>query len=308
MKNLSTILDWIRYSVSELTQAEQRGELIFAHGTFTAFDEAHALVLGLLQLPFNLNPHYFLANVTEDEKKRLKEGLRARIEDKKPVPYITQRMLFMDLEFYVDERVLIPRSPIAEMILDRFADYFMEENEPLKILDLCCGSGCIGIAAAYMYPEAQVLLTDIDVDALNVAEINIERHDIADRVQTQQSDLFENLSGETFDLIITNPPYVDALTVESLPDEFLHEPAIALGSGHDGLDLTRRILREAIHFLNPNGLLVLEVGASWDLLEQAFPDVDFHWHIFRNSPSEGVLVMTYEALLENQARFQHALN
>lgn len=300
MQKLTTILDWIRYCTSELSKPEIEARLVFGHGTLNAFDEAHALVLGLLHLPFNLDAGYFSAKLTDAEIAVIQRGLEQRIEDKKPVPYICKRALFMGLEFYVDERVLVPRSPIMELIDSRFLPY--REQATHTVLDLCCGSGCIGIAAAYMLPEAEVIASDIDGGAIEVANINIAKHDIANQVTAVQSDLFDNLADYTFDIIISNPPYVDSDTVANLPEEFLHEPEIGLGSGDDGLDVTRRILREAIHYLNADGLLIVEVGASWDLLEQAYPDVVFNWHQLQQG-GEGVFVMTRGELMTYQEYF-----
>lgn len=300
MQKLSTILDWIRYSTSELSSPEVESQLVFGHGCFNPFDEAHALVLGLLHLPFNLDASYFAAKLTDEEIAAVHAGLLSRINDKKPVPYITHRAMFMGLEFFIDERVLVPRSPIMELINDQYQPYC--QQQPESLLDLCCGSGCIGIASAYMLPETTVTVSDIDDGAIEVANINVAKHDIGQQVQVQQSDLFDNLSGQTFDVIVSNPPYVDADTVAHLPEEFLYEPEIGLGSGGDGLDITRRILREAINYLNEGGLLIVEVGASWDLLAAAYPEVVFHWHKF-NSQAEGVFVMTYDELAAYQPYF-----
>ncbi len=304
MKKLTTILDWIRYCVSEMSRPDVEAELVFGHGCLTPFDEAHSLVLGLLHLPFNLDASYFQAQLTDAEIERIQAGLKQRIEDKKPVPYITQRASYMGLEFYVDERVLIPRSPIMQLIDSGFAPYFPDNASGTfdSVLDLCCGSGCIGIASAYMLPEAEVIVADIDAGAIEVANINIDKHDIAGQVTAIQSDLFAELDGYRFDLIVSNPPYVDSDTVDNLPPEFLHEPAIGLGSGTDGLDVTRRILREAVDYLNEGGVLIVEVGASWDLLEQAYPQVNFHWHDVGDGV-EGVFVMTYEELKALQGEF-----
>lgn len=307
MKNLISLNDWIRYAISQLSHPSNENQLVFAHGNIDAFGEAHSLVLGLLHLPYDLDTSYFSAHLTEEEINILKKGLDARLIDKKPVPYITQRTLFMGLEFYVDERVLIPRSPIAELINDEVAPY-LNPFTINRILDLCCGSGCIGIAAGYIFDEAEVVLSDIDEHALEVAAINVEKHDIADQVSLIQSDLLSELGSEDkFDLILSNPPYVDANTVSLLPEEFLHEPAIALGSGEDGLFCTRKILATALDYLNPGGTLVVEVGASWDLLEESYPQVNFNWHRF-DKGGEGVFVMSYEQLLQYQTIFKEGLN
>ncbi len=300
MNKLTTILDWIRYSTSTLSAPDVESQLVFGHGCLNSFDEAHALVLGLLHLPFNLDSNYFSAQLTDEEIARLKDGLQQRIEAKKPVSYITNRALFMGLEFYVDERVLIPRSPIMQLINKGFSPYV---TRPVSnVLDLCCGSGCIGIASAYMLPEAKVILADIDEGAIEIANLNIAKHDIAQQITAVQSDLFDNLAGHKFDLIVANPPYVDSDTVAHLPEEFRHEPVIGLGSGKDGLDVTRRILSDAVHYLNEGGVLVVEVGASWDLLEQAYPEVTFTWHEMGEG-IEGVFVFTYSELLNYQPLF-----
>ncbi|PID65538.1 MAG: 50S ribosomal protein L3 N(5)-glutamine methyltransferase [Gammaproteobacteria bacterium] len=295
MQKLSTILDWIRYCTSELSAPEVESQLVFAHGCLNAFDEAHALVLGLLNLPFNLDVSYFSAKLTDAEIALLQKGLTQRINDKRPVPYICHRAMFMGLEFYVDERVLVPRSPIMALIDCQFAPY---RQQPINsLLDLCCGSGCIGIASSYLLPDADVIVADIDDGAIEVANINITKHDIARQVRAVQSDLFTHLDGYHFDIIVSNPPYVDSETMANLADEFLHEPELGLAAGDDGLDITRRILREAIHYLNKDGLLIVEVGASWDLLEAAYPEIVFNWHTFENAGhNQGVFVMTYEEL------------
>ncbi len=218
MQKLTTILDWIRYATSELSKPDIEEQLIFAHGCLNAFDEAHALILGLLHLPFNLDASYFSATLTDKEIAIIQSGLATRINEKKPVPYICHRAMFMGLEFYVDERVLIPRSPIMELIDKRFLPY--RQQPTASILDLCCGSGCIGIASAYMLPEAEVIVSDIDDGAIEVAKRNIAKHDIAGQVTAVQSDLFDNLDSYQFDIIISNPPYVDSDTMADLPEEF----------------------------------------------------------------------------------------
>lgn len=261
-----TILDWIRYATSQL-RAEP--EIYYGHGTDNALDEATALVLGLLHLPYNLDRSYFAAEVSHEEQDRLWDGLRQRLKKRRPVPYITKSAYFGGLEFYIDERALIPRSPLAEVLERPGADYG-------RILDLCCGSGCLGILAKYHHPEAEVVLADCSADALEVARINVKRFRLGDEVALVRGDLFENIQGR-FDLIICNPPYVEDAEAEEVPAEFKHEPANALYAGADGLDLVRRILREAPDYLSDDGLLLLEVGASADNLVAAYPDCDFDW-------------------------------
>ena len=261
-----TILDWIRYATSQL-RAEP--EIYYGHGTDNALDEATALVLGLLHLPYNLDRSYFAAEVSHEEQERLWDGLRERLEKRRPVPYITKSAYFGGLEFHIDERALIPRSPLAEVLERPGADYG-------RILDLCCGSGCLGILAKYHHPEAEVVLADCSPRALEVARINVKRFRLGDEVAIVRGDLFENIQGR-FDLIICNPPYVEDAEAEEVPAEFKHEPANALYAGADGLDLVRRILREAPDYLSDDGLLLLEVGASAANLMVAYPDCDFDW-------------------------------
>ena len=200
------------------------------------------------------------------------------------------------LEFFVDERVLVPRSPIAELIHNDFYPWLEADNP--KVLDLCCGSGCIGLAIAAYIDDAEVVMSDISEDALTVAEINIERLGLYHKARAVQSDLFDGLNGEKFDLIVSNPPYVDAEDLADMPQEFHHEPEIGLGSGDDGLDLTRQILENAAHYLTDQGVLIVEVGNSWPALEEGFSDIDFHWVEFENG-GDGVFVLTKKQLLEH---------
>lgn len=238
------------------------------------------------------------ARLTTSERARVVANIQRRIEERIPAAYITGQAWFAGLPYAVDERVLVPRSPIAELIEKRFAPWLTEE--PLQILDLCTGSGCIGIACAYAFPDAEVQLSDISFDALAVAEENIHQHGMADRVFAMQSDLFENLLGQRFDLIVSNPPYVDAEDMASLPDEFHAEPELGLASGDDGLDFTRRLLREAQDYLTDEGLLVVEVGNSWPALEAAYPDLPFVWVEFERG-GHGVFVLTAQDLRNARA-------
>ena len=291
MENLRTIVDWIRYGASEFA----RRDLCFGHGTDNALDDAAALVLGLLQLPFDLAPLYFQASLAATEKKRLAEGFRRRIEEKVPVPYITRRTLYGGHEFYIDERALIPRSPIAELIERDLAPYWTGEA-PRRILDLCCGGGCLGILAKYRYPETEIVLADNDRDALAVAEINLARAGMTESgITTLCSDGFSAISA-TFDWILCNPPYVEAAEMATIAAEYRHEPRNALVSGEDGLELIRKLLREAGDFLAEDGVLVLEVGMNWPILEAAYPDIGFDWVVCRRG-GEGVFAVGREELL-----------
>lgn len=278
MPNLKTVLDWIRYACSEFN----RHEVYYGHGTNHALDEAAALVLGILRLPYDLNPIYFQARLSQEEHKILAEALQRRIEERVPVPYLTQRTLYGGLEFYIDERALIPRSPIAEYLANEAAG----SASPRRILDLCCGSGCIGLLAQSYFPHAELVLSDIDAEALQVAAINLKRFQLEDEVQLVQGDGFENVDG-LFDLILCNPPYVEEAEEAELPPEYHHEPRQALYSGADGLNLTRRIVREAADYLTDDGILILEVGMSWPHLEEALADCGLEWLEFKNG-GEGV--------------------
>ena len=282
---LLTIRDLIRWGVSRMNQSG----VYFGHGTDNPWDESRLLVLHALGLEWETADHWLDSRTTQSEREAAVALLQQRIVDLVPAPYLTGEAWFCGLPFEVDERVLIPRSPIGEMILNDFMPWWQPERTPERILDLCTGSGCIGIACATQYPDAQVELLDISFDALAVAESNIERHRMNDRVVALQSDLFAAADGQ-YDLIVSNPPYVDADDMASLPDEYRHEPELALAAGHDGLDLVRIMLREARQYLTDDGLLVVEVGNSWPALEEAYPDMPFIWPEFERG-GHGVFVL-----------------
>ncbi len=283
-----TIKDYIRWGASRFVQAQ----LSFTHGMASAIDEAAYLVLHTLHLPVDTPSLYFDSRLTAEERQAVAAILQQRIETRKPAAYLTHEGWFCGLPFYVDERVLVPRSPLAEYIEKQFAP-FIDPAEVESILDLCTGSGCIGIACAYAFPQAQVDLSDISPDALDVAAINIQRHQVGAQVQAIQSDLFAQLQGRQYDLIVSNPPYVDAQDMASLTDEFRYEPELGLASGEDGLAHVRRILRDAAEHLTPHGLLVVEVGNSQFALREAYPEVDFHWLEFERG-GEGVFLLSAE--------------
>lgn len=287
---LITLRDFIRWGASEFTAAK----LYFGHGTDNAWDEAEQLVLHAVHLVPPLADEWLSARLTRVERERVLVNLHRRVAERIPAAYITGTAWFAGLPFVVDERVLVPRSPIAELIQQRFAPWL--PHEPAQILDLCTGSGCIGIACAYAFPDAQVQLSDISFDALAVAEENIQQHNVEDRVFAMQSDLFSNLIGQQFDLIVSNPPYVDADDLASMPPEYHAEPEIGLGSGRDGLDFTRRLLREASDYLTDQGVLIVEVGNSWVALEEAYPHVSFTWIEFERG-GHGVFMLTKADLL-----------
>ena len=287
---LFTLRDYIRWGASEFTRAK----LYFGHGTDNAWDEAEQLVLHAINLTPPLDEEWLAARLTHVERARVVQNLRRRVDERIPAAYITGQAWFAGLPFIVDERVLVPRSPIGELIQQQFTPWLV--NEPKQILDLCTGSGCIGIACAYAFPDAEVQLSDISFDALEVAEENIQQHDLEERVFAMQSDLFTNLAGQKFDLIVSNPPYVDADDLASMPPEYHAEPEIGLGSGDDGLDFTRRLLREASNYLNDDGVLIVEVGNSWVALEETYPDVPFTWIEFARG-GHGVFMLRKADLL-----------
>jgi len=291
MQHLSTLLDWIRYAASRLATAD----IAYGHGTDTPLDEAAALVLGLLNLPYDLSPAYFPAHLTADEIAVLRNALDRRINERIPVPYLTHRTLYGGYDFYIDERALIPRSPIAELIARDLAPWWPQEEAPERILDLCCGSGCLGILAQLQQPQAEVVLADLDADALDVARINLARFGMKDAVEICQGDGLAAVRGQ-FDWIICNPPYVEAAEMDDIAAEYRHEPRQALVSGEDGLDFTRRLLHEVPDYLTERGLLVLEVGMSWPQLEDAYPDAGFDWVEFERG-GEGVCIISADELL-----------
>ena len=293
--HLHSVRDYIRFGASRFNQAE----LYFGHGSDNAWDDALALVLHALHLAQEGREQILDARLTPGEGRAILALFIRRIEGHIPVPYLTGEAWFAGLKFSVDERVLIPRSPIGELIEAGFSPWLADE--PQAILDLCTGGGCIGIACAYAFPAAEVVLSDISADALVVANDNIVQHELASRVRAIESDLFANID-QHFELIVANPPYVDAADYRAMPAEYHCEPALALESGDDGLDFTRRLLREAPAHLNENGVLVVEVGNSAVHLEQAFPGVPFTWLEFERG-GYGVFVLTRAELVEHASEF-----
>ena len=297
LHELRTVLDYVRWGASRFNEAE----LWFGHGTDNAWDEAVLLVTHALHLPVDSKPDILSARLTMEERGQVMDVLEKRVNERLPAPYLTKEAWFCDLPFYVDERVLVPRSPIGELIRNRFEPWL--QQEPLAILDLCCGSGCIGIACADTFPDARVDLSDISADAIEVAQININRHQLNEEVRAVQSDLFAGLKGCSYDLIVSNPPYVDAQDLAEMPSEYHAEPGLALGSGDDGLDFTRRLLLQAPDYLQPEGILVCEVGNSWVALEEAYPRVPFFWPELEDG-GHGVFVLTREDLLACREMFE----
>jgi ribosomal protein L3 glutamine methyltransferase len=279
--------------------------LEFGHGTDNALDEAATLVLHALGLPFNVPGAQLDKALTAAEADSVNALIERRISTRKPAAYLTGEAWFAGLPFHVDERVLVPRSPIAELIEEGFSPW-VDPALDGNILDLCTGSGCIGIACAYAFPEARVDLVDLSADALEVARSNVRRHRLETRVRAIRSDLFDALGTNRYDLIVSNPPYVPDEEVRQLPEEFRHEPPVGLAAGADGLDLVVRILAEAPAHLEPGGILVAEVGYSQPALQAAFPDVPFLWLEFAYG-GEGVFLLERDQLVEYHPQFEQAV-
>ncbi|MCW4149374.1 50S ribosomal protein L3 N(5)-glutamine methyltransferase [Halomonas sp. 18H] len=296
-EGLITLRDCLRWATSEFHLAG----LHYGHGTDSAWDEAVALTLGALHLPWNVDPGVLDARLLPMERARIVALVRERIASRRPLPYLLGEAFFAGVPFNVDERVLIPRSPIAELIEDGFDAWFPVEP-PTRVLDLCAGSGCIGIATALYLPTSEVDLADVSPEALEVSRQNITRHDVGARVRAVIADLFDGLEGQCYDVIVSNPPYVDARDLAAMPREFHHEPSLALGAGADGLDIVRRILREARQYLSDDGVLIVEVGNSDHHLEAAFPEVPFMWLEFERG-GQGVLALTAAELDAHAASF-----
>jgi ribosomal protein L3 glutamine methyltransferase len=289
---LRTLRDLVRFGASTFNA---RG-LFFGHGTDNAGDEALALAACALDLSPDQAIQYLDARLTVAEIAAVYALLHERCETRKPAAYLTHEAWFAGRAYYVDERVLVPRSPMAELIATNFAPWF-DADAVHRVLDLCCGSGCIGIACAHVLPGTTVDLVDCNAGALEVARINIERHDMKERVRIVESDLYTQLTGQVYDLIVCNPPYVNVDDYAALPPEYGHEPQIGLLSGEDGLQHSLAVLAGAAEHLSPQGMLVLEVGVSQSALERALPRLDATWVEFEHG-GEGVALVSRAALLE----------
>ncbi|ERJ18880.1 50S ribosomal protein L3 glutamine methyltransferase [Salinisphaera shabanensis E1L3A] len=282
---LTRVLDYIRWGASRFAASE----LAFGHGSDNAVDEAAHLVLDTLGLDATLPDVYLDSTLTFAERDAVIEIIHRRIETRRPAAYITQKAWFAGLEFFVDERVIVPRSPIAELVETEFQPW-LGHREPLSILDLCTGSGAIAIACALAFPEARVVATDASSDALDVARINSDKHDIGPQVEYVKADLFDGLPEQRFDLIVTNPPYVTRDEWSGLAPEYRHEPGFAFHGDSDDLSLVARLLFDARNYLSEDGLLVLEVGYSAFVLEQTYPDLPITWvELERGGLGVGVL-------------------
>ena len=295
---LSTIRDFLRWALTELRAAK----VVHGHGTTSAIDEAAFLILEALHLPVDdINP-WLDANLLDTEKQKITSLIRRRIDGRMPAAYLVKRAYIHGIPFYVDERVIVPRSYIGELM---FSGIFGGDEAPLiedvsnvaSVLDLCTGSGCLAIIAAGIFPRAEVDAAELSADALEVARINVDEHDLADRVSLLEGDLFDAVEGRTYDLIISNPPYVAGGEVQAFPPEYGHEPVMAHLGGEDGLDLVHRILADAADHLNPGGGLLCEIGTGRERLVDDYPQLDFLWLDTEESEGE-VFWITREQLLE----------
>lgn len=273
LAELVTLRDWLRYAVSRFN----REELFFGHGCADAYDEAVWLLLHTLSLPLDRLEPFLDACITCEERESMLAVIERRVEERIPVAYITREAWLGSFRFYVDERTIVPRSYFAELLGEGFSPWIEDERSVSSALDLCTGSGCLAIVMAHVFPNAHVVAADLSPDALDVARRNVSDYGLEEQIELVRSDVFNGLAERHFDLIISNPPYVTAQAMDSLPAEYLHEPRMALASGEDGLDVVRQIIAHARQHLNPGGILAVEVGHNRARVEQAFPDLPLIW-------------------------------
>ena len=300
LDNLQTIRDYIRWSISEMTEQNA----YFGHGADTAWDEAVHLVLSAINMSSDIDTSMVAAKLLKDEKLRIIDYVYKRAHEHKPLPYILKKSWFASMEFIVDERVLIPRSPIAELINNDFAPWISDIYNVKNALDLCTGSGCIGIACSNVFENANITLVDISDDALDVANQNIAKFQLKDRVKAVKSDLFTELKGQKFDVIVSNPPYVDTNDLNAMPAEYQFEPRLALEAGGDGLDLAKTIILEADKYMTESAVLIVEVGNSQYALMDMCPDIPFTWLSFAEG-GDGVFLLTYAELVKYKEHFKN---
>ncbi len=300
-ETLTTIKDYIRWASSRFTE----NDIFLGQGTASSLDEAAAIVLHTLHQPYNLAESYFDAVLTLEERLQIITLINQRINERKPAAYLTHEAIFAGLSFYVDERVLIPRSPIAELIEELFQPW-INESDVIGILDLCTGSGCIAIACAYAFPNAMIDAIDLSADALQVAEINRKQHYLEQQLTFHQADLFNGLEQNPYDIIVSNPPYVSMNEWQQLPAEYHAEPKLGFVAGESGLELVLKILINAPDYLSEQGILVVEVGSSAEILQNSFPSVPFYWLDFKRG-GDGVFLLTAAQLKEHNALFSDSI-
>jgi ribosomal protein L3 glutamine methyltransferase len=294
-QELETVRDWLRYAVSRFASTG----LYFGHGTSNAYDEAAYLILHTLHLPLDRLEPFLDAKLSHVEREEVLDIIARRVNERMPAAYLTHEAWLGEHRFYVDERVLIPRSYIAELLREGLSPWIADPERIQTALDLCTGSGCLAILMAHQFPNADVDAADISSDALAVALRNVTEHGFQGRVNLIRSDLLSNLTEKEYELIVSNPPYVTAMAMEELPPEYSHEPQLALAGGDDGLDAVRTIVERAAGFLSPEGLLVVEVGANRDATEAAFPRLPFTW-LATPSSEDSVFLLRRADLLAAQ--------
>lgn len=270
---LHTLRDWLRYAVSRFEEAG----IFFGHGTQNSYDEAVWLILSALHLPHDTLENFLDAVITEAERRKLAQLIERRVTERVPTAYLLREAWLGDFKFYVDERVIVPRSFIAELLRDQLAPWVENPEEVTAVADICTGSGCLAILAAHAFPNAEVDAVDISDAALAVARKNVADYGLEHHVHLVQSDMLSALAGRQYDIILSNPPYVDAPSMDALPQEYRNEPDIALASGEDGLDHTHTLIAHAAEHLHPGGLLIVEIGHNRDVLESAYPHLPFTW-------------------------------
>lgn len=284
---LVTVRDWLRHAVSRFNAAG----VTFGHGTDNAWDEAVYLILHTLHLPLDRLEPFLDARLTAAERSAVQAVIARRVDDRVPAAYITREAWLGEFRFYVDSRVIIPRSFIAGLLFEHLAPWVDDPGAVHTVLDLCTGSGCLAILAAQAFPVAEIDAVDISADALAVAGRNVVEYGLAGRINLVRGDLFEKVAGKTYDLILSNPPYVTDIAMTALPPEYRHEPELALAGGEDGLACVRRILAAAPRYLGAKGLLVVEVGHNRALVETAFPDLPFTW-LATEGAADAVFLLT----------------
>jgi len=288
---LQTIRDWLRYAVSQF----EASDIFYGHGTDNAYDEAVWLIMSALHLPMDTLNNFLDARLTASERSKLASFIDQRITQHTPTAYLLKEAWLQGLKFYVDERVLIPRSFIAELLNTDLSPWVEFPEMIESAADICTGSGCLGVLLASVFPNAAVDVIDISQDAIDVANINIANYGLDAQVTAIKSDMFSALTGKKYDIIISNPPYVDAPSMAALPAEYQNEPQLALGSGVAGLDHTHTILRESANYLNDDGILIVEIGHNRDALEAAYPNIIFNW-LEVSSGTEFVFLLTKSQL------------
>lgn len=289
---LHTIRDWLRYAVSRF----EEGGVFFGHGTQNSYDEAVWLIMAALHLPQDTLENFLDAVITEPERRKLAQLIERRVVERTPTAYLVREAWLGDFRFYVDERVIVPRSFIAELLREQLAPWVENPEEITSVADICTGSGCLAILAAHAFQNADVDAVDISDNALAVARRNVADYGLENHVNLMQSDMLAALAGRQYDIILSNPPYVDAPSMDVLPQEYRNEPGIALASGEDGLDHTHVLIEQAAEHLHPGGLLIVEIGHNRDILEATYPDLPFTW-LEVSDGDQYVFLLTREQLL-----------